>query len=126
MSQPITDYRNELKLALVRLAAVEREVAQLRRRPLPQLVGARHVRLCKTMSDSTYPSEADGKAFEFVYIEQSFTKAQGTQTTTTKERSTTAQGVGKAADEAYIPEDTICLAVEQANGCTILVPLECG
>lgn len=106
-----------------RVAQLQREIDRLQQQPA--LEQWYQCRLAKTTSDSTYPAQGSGDTFEFVFVDLDYTRTEGTQSGTFKDGSADSQGVGKAADESWIPEDTYCLAVEQPNGFWLLIPLEC-
>lgn len=120
----ITDYRNELKLLRTRLEAAEREISALRSQRQTLASVPLQCRLCRTAEVDTYPSSS-GNTFGLIFVELAFTKEEGTQTQTLTDRSASAQGIGQTADGAFVPEGTLCLAVEQANGQYLLLPLEC-
>lgn len=114
---------------LSRIELLERQVRSLQTqldglRSAAKLVHPHHVRLCRTRSDSTYPTQASGaNAFEFVYLDLDFTETQGNNAGTLTELSSESQRVGKTVDDAYVPDETDCLAITLPNRKQLLVPL---
>lgn len=114
---------------LDRLAQLEQQVRTLqsqinalRAEPRPQTFY--QAQLCRTRSDSTYPTSGSGaNAFEVVDLDMEFTESEGDNPATLTELSATSQRVGKTPGDNYIEEGTECLRFTLPNRKQLLLPL---
>lgn len=129
MSNTVVGGMNVRAQPVDRLAQLEREVQRLRAqldglRAEPRLGRSYDARLARTRSDGTYPTPTSGaNAFEFVYLDMDFTETEGDNPATLTELSAASMAVGKTSDDAYVPEETTCLAVTLPNRKKLLLPL---